>query len=70
MASFLDSSLGKISDLVANKLKCRFKVTRVFNKKVRCQFQFRLKVFFFLAKMREREREKGTTKCSDLGKAN
>ena len=32
MTSFLDSDLGKISDLVANKLKCRFRVTGVFEK--------------------------------------
>ena len=54
MSSFWDSGLGKISNLVADKLKCRFRATRVFQKKLRYPFQFWLKVF--LAKMREWER--------------
>ena len=66
MTSFWDSGLGKISDLVADKLKCRFRATRVSEKKVICLFQFRLKVFFLL----KWEREKWTTKCSDLEETN
>ena len=56
MSSFWDSGLGKISNLVADKLKCRFRATRVFQKKLRYPFQFWLKVF--LAKMREWERKR------------
>ena len=56
MSSFWDSGLGKISNLVADKLKCRFRATRVFQKKLRYPFQFWLKVF--LAKMREWEKER------------
>ena len=56
MSSFWDSGIGKISNLVADKLKCRFRATRVFQKKLRYPFQFWLKVF--LAKMREWEKER------------
>ena len=42
--------------MVADKLKCRFRATGVFQKKLRYPFPFWLKVF--LAKMRERERER------------
>ena len=57
MTSFLDSGLGKISYLVVDKLKCRFRATGVSEKKVICLFQFWLKVFFFFAKMRERKEQ-------------
>ena len=56
MLSFWDSGSRKISNLVVDKLKCRFRATGVFQKKLRYPFQFWLKVF--LVKMRERERER------------
>ena len=37
MASFWDSSLGKISNLIADKLRCRFRATKISEKKVRCR---------------------------------
>ena len=61
MASFWDSGMGKNSGLRADKPKCRFRATKVYEKKVRC---WSTQGFFF-ANMKKRKR-KGQPKSGQV----